>query len=148
MYDPMDKILCIDIRSCAEVIQHGSIERIDAHIPYLGRSVDEWNVVRQRYHSYSNNVFLRCVLELTMENGLTRDCPIVLVTKSGARGAMAANILDVAGYSNVCVEVNGFYSDRGVHRKRENGQEVNYWRDARQLGSGYLLLTQRAGLLH
>ena len=111
MYDLTQKDLHIDIRSCAEVMLLGSIDRVDAHIPFLGGDVDEWNELQQSYRSYGNNHFLNGVFELINEKGLTRDCKISLVTRSGRKGAMAASILDVAGYGNVLVEVNRRYSD-------------------------------------
>ena len=133
MYDLTQKDLHIDIRSCAEVMLLGSIERVDAHIPFLGGPVDEWNEFQQSYRSYTNNNFLNCVFELIREKGLTRDCEIFLITRSGRKGAMAASILDVAGYSNVLVDVNGFYSDNEASCNRDN-RVIGSWNMGKFVG--------------
>jgi rhodanese-related sulfurtransferase len=111
MYVPAEKTVYIDIRSSAEVMLFGLVGSVDAHIPYLGGLVDEWNLFQQSFGSFTNNNFLHSVFELLREYGMYRDNPIVLITKSTRKGLQAASILNVAGFNNVKVEERGYYFD-------------------------------------
>ncbi|MES9851899.1 MAG: hypothetical protein ABW170_08715 [Candidatus Thiodiazotropha sp. L084R] len=120
---PTDKALHIDIRSSAEVMLYGSEKGADAHIPYMGGPVDEWNVFLQSYLSYANNSFINDVFELLCEFELYRDSPIVLVARSNRKGLLAASILNVAGYSKVSVKECNGYTDRKVKVGQESENE-------------------------
>ncbi|MES9972561.1 MAG: hypothetical protein ABW092_21200 [Candidatus Thiodiazotropha sp.] len=77
----------------------------DAHIPYTDVDRDEWCEYMKAYRSQSNNAFLLCVDELLIERGLNRNSSISLIASSCRHAIMAANILTVAGYTNVAIEV-------------------------------------------
>jgi rhodanese-related sulfurtransferase len=125
MYIPAEKTVYIDIRSSAEVMLFGSVGSVDAHIPYLGGPVDEWNLFNQSYRSLSNNYFLHSVFGLLREYGMYLDSPIVLITRSSRRGLQAASILDVAGCSNVQVEERGYYFDNRITLDRHKRMTGN-----------------------
>ncbi|MET0045788.1 MAG: hypothetical protein ABW100_19985, partial [Candidatus Thiodiazotropha sp. 6PLUC3] len=128
-----DKALYIDIRSSAEVMLYGSKKGVDAHIPYLGGPVDEWNVFLQSYRSYANNSFINDIFDLLCEFDLYRDSAIVLVARSKRKGLLASSILNVAGYSKVIVKEFSGYEDskETVGQDGEQGEasetEVMRW---------------------
>ncbi|MCG7914246.1 MAG: hypothetical protein JAY71_10265 [Candidatus Thiodiazotropha weberae] len=101
MFLPTDQALAIDIRSSAEVMLYGVAEDADAHIPYHGGPIDEWNVFQQSFITHGNTSFINGVFDLIREYGLYRDSSIVLLTKSNRKGVKAASLLQVAGYKNV-----------------------------------------------
>ncbi len=103
MLIPTGHPLTIDIRSSSEVMLYGVAEDADAHIPYYGGPIDEWNVFQQSYLTHGNTSFINGVFDLISEYGLYRDSSIVLLTKSNRRGARAASLLQVAGYKNIRV---------------------------------------------
>jgi hypothetical protein len=112
MLIPADQALTIDIRSSVEVMLFGIEEQADAHIPYYGGPVDEWNVFKQSFLTRSNDYFIKTVFELIKEYGLYRDSSIILVSKSRYIGLRAASLLQVAGYKNVQTEIRIGFSDR------------------------------------
>jgi rhodanese-related sulfurtransferase len=120
MLIPAEEAIYIDIRSSAEVMLYGPVRSADAHIPYLGCPVDEWNVFQQCYRSSTNNCFINDVFALVNEFGRYRESAIVLIVKSLRRGAMAASILNVAGYQNVKIEQGGYSSDSKDNRDQNN----------------------------
>ncbi|MCG8087824.1 MAG: hypothetical protein JAZ13_19175 [Candidatus Thiodiazotropha taylori] len=103
MFLPTDQALAIDIRSSAEVMLYGMAEDADAHIPYYGGPIDEWNVFQQSFLTHGNTSFISSVFDLIRDYGLYRDSPIVLITKSNRKGVRAASLLQVAGYMNIRV---------------------------------------------
>ncbi|MBW9259091.1 MAG: hypothetical protein K1566_00050 [Candidatus Thiodiazotropha sp. (ex. Lucinisca nassula)] len=111
MFLPTDQALAIDIRSSAEVMLYGMAEDADAHIPYFGGPIDEWNVFQQSFLTHGNTSFINSVFDLIREYGLYRDSPIVLITKSNRKGLRAASLLQVAGYKHVRVEIRVGNSD-------------------------------------
>ena len=105
MWDSSNKSLNIDVRSSVEVLLLGPLAMADAHVPYAGIDMDEWSEYMKAYRNQSNNAFLLCIDELLIESGLSRSSPVSLIASSYRHGIMAANILSVAGYGNVAVEV-------------------------------------------
>ncbi|MEW8586057.1 MAG: hypothetical protein AB2531_09860 [Candidatus Thiodiazotropha sp.] len=106
MWKSSDRLISIDMRSSVEVLLLGSLHNVDAHIPYRGGDLDEWSELYRAYSNPVNNLFLLSVNELLMEQGLNRNSSIRLIASSYRRGIMAANILLVAGYENVVVELD------------------------------------------
>ncbi|MCG7921326.1 MAG: hypothetical protein N0C81_02025 [Candidatus Thiodiazotropha lotti] len=104
MFLPTDQALAIDIRTSAEVMLYGVAEDANAHIPYYGGPIDEWNVFQQSYLTHGNTSFINGVFDLIREYGLYRDSSIVLITKSNRKGLRAASLLQVAGYKRVRIE--------------------------------------------
>jgi rhodanese-related sulfurtransferase len=145
MWKSSDKRLVIDVRSSVEVLLLGSLEGVDAHIPYSGIDSDEWSEYMKAYRSQSNNAFLLCVDELLIQCGLNRNCIITLIASSNRHAIMAANILSVAGYGNVVVKVgrkhdssfhsDGMGDDCDPNRASQTGYE---WSKSmnRQMGGG------------
>lgn len=107
MWKSSNGMLYIDMRNSVEVLQLGSLENADAHIPYTGSDMDEWSELYKAYSNPANNIFLLCVDELVMDHGLSRNCAVCLICSSYRRGLRAANILSVAGYGKVLVELGG-----------------------------------------
>ncbi|MCU7943764.1 MAG: hypothetical protein KZQ87_13890 [Candidatus Thiodiazotropha sp. (ex Cardiolucina cf. quadrata)] len=105
MWKSSNRSLCIDVRRSVEVLLLGSLDTVDAHIPYIAIDVDEWSEFMKSYRSQSNSAFLLRVDELVIERGLNRSTIVSLMASSYHQGIMAANVLSVAGYENVAVEV-------------------------------------------
>jgi rhodanese-related sulfurtransferase len=122
MLIPTDQALMIDIRSSAEVMLFGIEEQADAHIPYYGGPVDEWNLFQQSFLTQSNDHFIKSVFSLIVEFGLYRDSSIILVSKSRYKGLRAASLLQVAGFKNVQTEIRVAISDRLV--TKANGKRI------------------------
>jgi hypothetical protein len=83
----------------------GSLEEADAHIPYVAVDRDEWCESMKTYRHQLTNDFLLGVDDLVIEHVLNRGSRLRLIASSYRQGVMAANILSVAGYENVIVEV-------------------------------------------
>ncbi|MEW8508673.1 MAG: hypothetical protein AB2598_18430 [Candidatus Thiodiazotropha sp.] len=146
MWKSSDRIISIDMRRSVEVLLSGSINSADAHIPYKGGDTDEWCELYQAYTNPINNLFLASVNELVMERGLNKSSSIRLIASSYRRGIMAANILSVAGYGNVIVELDrerNRSSGAVVSRVRQNpGRSWSdrlYWANSGQARQGGLL---------
>lgn len=105
MRNSINRSLCIDIRRSVEVLILGSLEGADAHIPYAAIDMDEWSEFMKAYRNQSNNAFLLRVDDLVIEYGLNRSSCVSLIASSYHQGVMAANVLSVAGYASVIVEV-------------------------------------------
>ncbi|MCG8073051.1 MAG: hypothetical protein N0C86_13835 [Candidatus Thiodiazotropha taylori] len=120
MFLPTDQALAIDIRSSAEVMLYGMAEDADAHIPYYGGPIDEWNVFQQSFLTHGNTSFINSVFDLIRDYGLYRDSSIVLITKSNRKGLRAASLLQVAGYKHVRVEIRLGNSDSTGLQDQDN----------------------------
>ncbi|MEW8053113.1 MAG: hypothetical protein AB2792_02940 [Candidatus Thiodiazotropha sp.] len=132
MWKPSNRSLCIDVRRSVEVLLLGSLETVDAHIPYAAIDMDEWNEFLKSYRSQSNSAFLLRVDELVIERGLNRSTSVSLIASSYHQGIMAANILSVAGYENVVVEVGRRHHSaicpaaNGKNREFDDGHHARY----------------------
>jgi rhodanese-related sulfurtransferase len=60
----------------------------------------------------------------------TSAVPFVLICRLGSRGGKAANILSLAGYSNVYVVTAGFEGDKAKSGPRKGERVVNGWKNA------------------
>jgi hypothetical protein len=106
MLNPKHRSLYIDIRRSAVALVYGSLARADAYIPYVATDTDEWIDCIEAYKKRSNNLFLQQIDDLVMERGFNRNSSLSLITSSYKQGVMAANLLTVAGYENVIVELD------------------------------------------
>ncbi|MES9992913.1 MAG: hypothetical protein ABW098_13225 [Candidatus Thiodiazotropha sp.] len=133
MWKSSDRIVSIDMRSSVEVLLSGSLNHVDAHIPYKGGDTDEWSELYRAYSNPINSRFLDSVNELVMGQGLNMNSTICLVASSYYRGIMAANILSVAGYQNIMVELEGERyrtpaTVKGINRERGSSVAAKlYW---------------------
>lgn len=146
MLIPTGKAIYIDIRSSAEVMLYGLANGVDAHIPYLGSPVDEWNGVLQSYRSSTNNSFINGVFELISEGELYRDSAIVLLTRSKRKGVLATSILNVAGYGRVSVKEYRGYTDCKLAVGQQTNNEKPF--QVAEVPGGVSILCEFTGLVH
>jgi hypothetical protein len=106
MLNPRHRALYIDIRRSAVALMYGALARADAYIPYVATDRDEWIDCIEAFKKRSNNMFLQQVDDLVIEHGFSRYNTVSLISSSYQQGIMAANVLTVAGYGDVVVELD------------------------------------------
>ncbi len=90
-------IVLIDVRTAEELAGEGTPAPADAHIPYI-----------VSFGTGERNAdFDQDVMALLGGLGLDRDQPVVLICRSGARSAAAANLLTEAGFTEVYTIADG-----------------------------------------
>ncbi len=126
-----DKALFIDVRTRSEVAFLGMPTVADANIPYMtANSFDEWDERKKTFKLRPNSEFVKRVEVLAASRGLTKEDPIYLNCRSGSRSAKAANILAVAGYTQVYTVTDGFEGDKAKVGPRKGERVVNGWKNA------------------
>lgn len=134
-YDQLERLgnkaLLLDVRTRAEIAFLGMPERVDANIPYMTvGNFDEWDDKKQTFKLRPNSVFTARVNELIQSRSYTKDTPIFLICRSGNRSAKAANLLKLAGYTNVYTVTDGFEGDKAKSGARKGERVVNGWKNA------------------
>lgn len=137
MWKAINRSLNIDMRRSAEALMLGPLEKADAYVPFVVIDRDEWMDCIEAYKKRTNNIFLQRVDDLLLEYGLSRSSTIRLIASSYYQGILAANLLEVAGYGSVVVEVGSRSDTPGCCVvSRENnlstaGSRIGYqWTDA------------------
>lgn len=126
-----DKALFIDVRSRPELTFLGMPTIVDANIPYMtAGTYDEWDEKKSNFKLRPNGEFTARVESLVSERGLGKDGPIYLICRSGNRSAKAANILGLAGYTQVYTVTDGFEGDKAKDGPRKGERVVNGWKNA------------------
>ena len=125
-----DKALFIDVRTRPEVAFLGMPTVADANIPYMtAGSFDEWDEKKKTFKLRANSGFVKRVEALAASRGLGKEDPIYLICRSGSRSAKAANILAVAGYTQVYTVTDGFEGDKAKLGPRKGERVVNGWKN-------------------
>jgi rhodanese-related sulfurtransferase len=126
-----DKALFIDVRTRAEVTFLGMPTIADANIPYMTTGAfDEWDEKKQTFKLIPNSEFVMRVEEFVNTRNLDEDSPIYLICRSGSRSAKAANLLSLAGHTNVYTITDGFEGDKAKQGPRKGERVVNGWKNA------------------
>lgn len=126
-----DQALLIDIRTRAEVAFLGMPTIATANIPYLTvGTFDEWDDKSRNFKLHPNSEFTFRVESLVRSRGLSKDAPIYLICRSGNRTAKAANLLTLAGFSQVYTITDGFEGDTAKDGPRNGERVVNGWKNA------------------
>lgn len=126
-----DQALFIDVRTRAEVAFLGMPTIADANIPYMTAGVfDEWDADGHTFKLRPNSEFTLRVEELVSKHRLSKDSPIYLICRSGSRSAKAANILGLAGYTQVYTVTDGFEGDKAKDGPHQGERVVNGWKSA------------------
>jgi rhodanese-related sulfurtransferase len=122
-----DKILFVDIRTRGEFMFLGSPTVTDANIPYVEMDdPPDWDDKNDRYKLAPNSDFTAAIEERMRKKGLTKSDRIILICRSGDRSALAANLLQQAGFGQVYSVIDGFEGDIGKDERRD----VNGWKNA------------------
>jgi len=122
--------LFIDVRTPAELEFIGAPKMINANVPYMLNDFSDWDVKKKRFKKLPNSNFTVLMEEQLEENGMSKDDKIILMCRSGSRSAKAANLLHMAGYSNVYTVVDGFEGDKSKSAKTKGQRVVNGWKNA------------------
>lgn len=133
------EILFVDVRDPVELSYVGHPEGMDANVPLalVSRAFDQKG---GRYKMTANPDFAAQVEAARKRAGLSKDAPVFVICRSGARSARAAQILAQAGYTQVWNLVEGFEGDRD---KASGQRTVNGWRNA-GLPWGYKIAPEAA----
>jgi rhodanese-related sulfurtransferase len=129
MQDLGSKALFIDVRTRAEVAFLGMPTVADANIPYMVPDFEQWDAKKNNFKMQPNSAFTMHLQELVTKRGLTKDSPIFLMCRSGNRSAKAANLLRLAGYTQVYTVTDGFEGDKAKHGPNKGQRVVNGWKN-------------------
>lgn len=126
-----DKVLFLDIRSRAEAMFVGMATRADALVPYLELQeiMVDWDDKRSTFLMEANAEFTKEVARRLAEKGLNKNSPIILMCRSGDRSAKAADLLQVAGYTQVYSVAEGFEGDVAKEGPKAGQRVVNGWKN-------------------
>ncbi|MDQ2089940.1 rhodanese-like domain-containing protein [Marimonas arenosa] len=121
----------IDVRSRSELTFTGVAERVDVHIPLMVMPDQAvFDAKKGGYRMRFNPDFVMAFETWLMENGYDETTPIVLICRSGARSAKAANILREMGYGYVWSVTDGFEGDKAKDGPGRGQRVVNGWKNA------------------
>ena len=118
-------IVFLDVRDPIEISYVGHPNGIDAIVP-LRVATHKFDPKKGGYAYRSNENFMTEVEAAVARAGATKDTPVFLICRSGARSATAAKMLIEAGYTSVWNLVEGFEGDKDDAGARA----VNGWRNA------------------
>lgn len=126
-----DNVLFVDVRSRPELAFTGVAERVDVHIPLMVMPEKAvYSPQKGGYRMRFNPDFVLAFETYLMENGYDETVPIVLICRSGARSAKAANILREMGYANVWSVTDGFEGDKAKDGPGKGQRVLNGWKNA------------------
>lgn len=124
------KLLFVDVRTPSELVFVGSPKGMDANIPFLTIDYQDWDEGSSSFSKVPNEKFVSSFNKIIHSNSLTKNSSIILLCRSGKRSAMAANLLTLAGYSNVYTVIDGFEGDKAKLGKEKGKRVVNGWKNA------------------
>lgn len=126
-----EEVLFVDIRSRAEIAFLGLPKRIDVHIPYMVMPVwPSFNEEKGAYDLETNPDFAADFQSYASERGISHDTRIILMCRSGARSARAADLLADLGYNQVYSLIDGYEGDKAKDGPDKGRRLVNGWRNA------------------
>jgi rhodanese-related sulfurtransferase len=125
-----DSVLFIDVRTRAEIAWVGMPVDIDANIPFLRGNYAEWNEERGFFQMNPNPDFVATVETLTQERGLDKHSPVIVMCRSGVRGARAADALAQAGYTSVYNMIDGFEGGKADAGPDAGQRSVAGWKNS------------------
>ena len=124
-------VLFLDVRTHAEIAYVGIADRVDLNIPlYVFSDKAAFDPAKGTFTTEANPLFLSEFSEFMLENGLPYDTRIVIICRSGARSATAANLLFDFGFPNVYSVTDGFEGDKMAEGPSKGQRVVNGWKNA------------------
>lgn len=121
-----DGVVFLDVRDPIEITFVGHAEGLDGIVP-LRTMTHQLADHGRGYKMIANSNFVADVDRIMTREGKSKDDPVMVICRSGARSAIGVNILAKAGYTNVWNIVEGFEGDRN---KATGVRDVNGWRNA------------------
>lgn len=124
-------ILFVDVRSKAEASFLGMARDVDALIPYQDFSGETapWDAKAGTYALEANLDFVPMLEKALQARQLSKDSPVILMCRSGARSATAATLLARYGFSKVYSVVDGYEGDVAKDGPRAGQRVLNGWRN-------------------
>ena len=119
-------IVFLDVRDPIEISFVGHADGVDAIVP-LATATTKFNAKAGRYAMTPNKAFVAQASAIIAREGGTKDTPVFVICRSGARSAKAARALIKAGYTNVWNLIEGFEGDMN---KETRTRSLNGWRNA------------------
>lgn len=123
------KVLFIDVRTIEEVLFVGSPDGLDGQASFGIMHYDKWDAEKKTFVRNPNPDFLSQFEAFTLDKGIEKSDPIVLICRSGDRSAMSADLLGRYGYTNVWSVVDGFEGDMAKDGPNKGKRAVNGWKN-------------------
>jgi rhodanese-related sulfurtransferase len=123
-----DKVLFVDVRDPIEIMFTGFTDVVDINVPFLLANRNRWHDKKPVFAMEPNPRFESDIAAALAKRGLDKNTPIILMCRSGDRGAPSAKALH--GYKRVYVVVDGFEGDTLKDGERKNWRLVNGWKNA------------------
>lgn len=123
------KVLFVDLRTAEEQLFVGVPDGIDGTTSFGIMNYAKWDDQKNTYVRYPNPDFLGQFEMWVLDKGIEKQDPIVLICRSGDRSAMAADLLNRHGYTNVWSVVDGFEGDLAKSGPHMGKRMVNGWKN-------------------
>ena len=125
-----DRTLFIDVRDPVEVNFTGMPSVADVNIPFKFADITKFHTKKKQFNMIANKNFVADVDKQLAVKKLTKSDTVIVMCRSGPRGAKAANALAKAGYSKVYNLIEGF-EGAAVNKGPKKGQRtINGWKNA------------------
>lgn len=125
-----DRTLFIDVRDPVEVNFTGMPSVADKNIPFKFADITKFHTMKKQFNMITNKNFVADVDKQLAVKKLTKSDTVIVMCRSGPRGAKAANALTKAGYTKVYNLIEGF-EGAAVKKGVKKGQRtINGWKNA------------------
>ena len=123
------KVLFIDARTPEEQLFVGVPDGLDGTAPFGIMNYAKWDEAKKTYLRFPNPDFLGHFEVWTLDKGIEKTDPIVIICRSGDRSALSADLLARHGYTNVWSVVDGFEGDLAKDGPKKGQRAVNGWKN-------------------
>ena len=123
------RVLFVDVRTIEELLFVGVPDGIDGHASFGIMHYDKWDKEKNTFIRNPNPDFLSQFELWTLDKGIEKTDPIVLICRSGDRSALSADLLARHGYTNVWSVVDGFEGDMAKDGPNKGKRTVNGWKN-------------------
>lgn len=125
-----NQTLFIDVRDPIEVNFIGMPTVADANIPLKFADTSKWHMKKKQFGMRSNKNFVADVDKRLNDKGLTKSNVVILMCRSGPRGAAGVNLLAKAGFTNVYNLIEGFEGVSIAEGPDKGQRTVNGWKNS------------------
>lgn len=124
------KVLFVDVRTIEELLFVGVPDGLDGQASFGIMHYDKWDDKKSTFPRNPNPDFLSQFELWTLDKGIEKTDPIVIICRSGDRSALSADLLARHGYTNVWSVVDGFEGDTAKDGPQKGQRVVNGWKNA------------------
>ncbi|PIV88494.1 MAG: sulfurtransferase [Hydrogenophilales bacterium CG17_big_fil_post_rev_8_21_14_2_50_63_12] len=124
------RVLFVDVRTIEELLFVGVPDGLDGQASFGIMHYDKWDEKKDTFPRNPNPDFLSQFELWTLDKGIEKSDPIVLICRSGDRSALSADLLARHGYTNVWSVVDGFEGDLAKDGPNKGQRVVNGWKNA------------------